>query len=80
MKGYIVTVGMAGRAMTAGEHGKKLHLLQPTVTGRGYVPMCRVNSYDVDAQPLEGRGLRDVTCKTCRRVLAALARRRLRYG
>ena len=73
-----IVIGFAGGMVTAGDRGKRLHALQPRVGG-GWQSLCQVNRLESDARPIPVTGA-DVTCKTCRRVLAALARRSLRYG
>ena len=71
-----MTIGMAGGICTAGEKGSRLHILQPSSTG--WVPLCRVESITSRGQPIEGRTMQDVTCKTCLRVMRKIARERRR--
>lgn len=65
-----MAVGMAGRMMTTGDKGKRLHLLQRE--GERWPSLCRLNDQFADGEPLQGRELNDVTCKTCRRIMAQI--------
>lgn len=64
--------GLAGRLGTSGATGGKLHLLQRE--GARWPSLCRLNDRYADGTPLEGRDETNVTCKTCRRILAGLGR------
>lgn len=69
-----MSTGLGGRIGSAGETGNKLHRLQRE--GGRNVPLCRLNDRYADGTPLEGRCECDVTCKTCRRVMAGMGRGR----
>jgi hypothetical protein len=69
-----MSTGLGGRIGPAGETGNKLHRLQRE--GSRNVPLCRLNDRYADGTPLEGRDETNVTCKTCRRILAGLGRGR----
>ena len=70
----MMTTGFAGRLGPDGSHGQRLHRLQSE--GNRNVPLCRLNDRFADGTPVQDRGVDDVTCKVCRRILAAARRSR----